>query len=185
MSEGRMGAESGLQGTMAKRGMLAATVFLLAGSLTVPLRAQGTESGLAPTLSRSSAASYFYIGKPGELTMNVNLWGAVKNPGRYEVPSATDLVQLISYAGGPLEAASLDDIRITRLGKKDGSVLRGEVRVNLEDLREVDPAKLVLNPGDTIYIEYSSWNTARDVFIVVGVLATVTAAVTGVIRASK
>jgi hypothetical protein len=162
---------------------LALAVVLAGTSLQVA--AQTTESGLAPSLSRGSAASYYYIGKPGELTMNVNLWGAVKSPGRYEVPSSTDLVQLLSFAGGPLEQASLDDIKITRLIKKEGGMTRSEFRVDLDDLRDVDPAKLVLNPGDTIYLDYSSWTTARDIFIVVGVLATVTAAVTSVVRVSK
>lgn len=153
--------------------------------MSLPVAAQTTESGLAPSFARGSAASYYYIGKPGELTMQVNLWGAVKSPGRYEVPSGTDLVQLLSYAGGPLEAASMDDIKVTRVTKKDGGVTRGEYEVDLEDLRNVDPAKLVLNPGDTIFIDYSSWSTVRDVFIVVGVIATVTAATTNVIRVTR
>jgi protein involved in polysaccharide export with SLBB domain len=37
--------------------------------------------------------------------MQVNIWGFVKNPGRYEVPSSTDLIQLISFAGGPVQYA--------------------------------------------------------------------------------
>ena len=149
---------------------------------SVPISAQTTESGLAPALSRGSAASYYYIGKPGELTMNVNLWGAVKNPGRYEVPSSTDLVQLLSYAGGPLEAASLGSVKITRLVKKEGGATRGEYVVDLNDLANLESTRLVLNPGDTIFIDYSSWETWRDVFIVVGVLATVTLATTSVLR---
>lgn len=148
-------------------------------------RAQTTESGLAPTLARGSAASFYYIGKPGELTMQVNLWGAVKNAGRYEVPSSTDLVQLLSYAGGPLESATLDDIKITRFIRRDSLLSRGEFHVNLEDLTKVELSKLALQPGDTIFIDYSTWETVRDVFIVVGVLATVTAAVTGVVRATR
>jgi hypothetical protein len=156
-------------------------VWLAAGGALVPLPAQTTESGLAPSLSRGSAASYYYIGKPGELTMNINLWGAVKNPGRYEVPSSTDLVQLLSYAGGPLESGTIDDIRIARLVRSDSSVTRVEYYVDLRDLSKVDLGKLALQPGDTIFIDYSSWNTFRDVFVVVGVLALVTSAVTNVI----
>lgn len=159
---------------------------LMAGATVSEGFAQLTESGLAPSLSRGSSASYYYIGKPGELTMQVNLWGAVKNPGRYEVPSGTDLVQLLSYAGGPLEAATLSDVKVTRVERKEGGgSLRSEFRVDLEDLRDVDPAKLALYPGDTVFLDYSSWETVRDVFIVVGVLATVTAATTNVIRVTR
>ena len=65
---------------------------------SVEASAQATQSGLAPMLPSASAASYYYIAKPGELTIQVNVWGFVKNPGRYEVASSTDLIQLISFA---------------------------------------------------------------------------------------
>ena len=169
---------------MASRRLIRALV-VLSGLLPVVAGGQTTESGLAPTLARGSAASFYYIGKPGELTMQINLWGAVKNPGRYEVPSSTDLVQLLSYAGGPLESATLDDIKITRFTRRDSLVTRGEYHVDLQDLSRVEFSKLVLQPGDTIFIDYGGWETVRDVFIVVGVLATVTAAATSVLRVSR
>lgn len=143
---------------------------------------QTSESGIAPALPHSTTASYYYIGKPGELTMQVNLWGFVKNPGRYEVPSSTDLVQLISYAGGPILDAIMDDVRVTRVVKRDSALTRGEYRVNLEDLYKVDPNKLVLYPGDTIFIDHSSWISVRDALIVITAAAVVTSAVAQVIN---
>lgn len=164
-------------------GALCAGLLLLSAAA----RAQTTtESGLAPGLARGGAASYYYTAKPGELTMQVNLWGAVKNPGRYEVSSATDLIQLLSFAGGPLEAATLGSVTITRIHRRDGMPARRELVVlDLEELHLVEPASLVLQPGDTIFIDYSGWETLRDVFLVIGVMATVTAAVTGVIRVTQ
>ncbi len=146
---------------------------------------QTSESGIGPTLPRSTTASYYYIGKPGELTMQVNLWGYVKNPGRYEVPSSTDLVQLVSYAGGPTQDALMDQVKVTRIVKKDTSVTRGEYIVNLQDLYAVDPNKLVLYPGDTIYIEHSGWINVRDAFLIITTAAVVTSAVAQVINATK
>lgn len=144
--------------------------------------AQTSESGIAPSLPHATTASYYYIGKPGELTMQVNLWGFVKNPGRYEVPSSTDLIQLISYAGGPILDATMDDVRVTRVVKKDSAFTRGEYRVNLADLYRVDPNKLVLYPGDTIFIDHSSWVSVRDALIVITAAAIVTSAVAQVIN---
>jgi hypothetical protein len=66
--------------------------------------------------------------------------------------------------------------------KKEGGATRGEYMVDLNDLANLESTKLALNPGDTIFIDYSSWETWRDVFIVVGVLATVTLATTSVLR---
>ncbi len=146
---------------------------------------QSGESGIGPTLPRSTTASYYYIGKPGELTMQVNLWGYVKNPGRYEVPSSTDLVQLVSYAGGPTGDALMDQVKVTRIVRKDSAVTRGEYLVNLEDLYTVDPNKLVLYPGDTIFIDHSGWMNTRDALLIITTAALVTSAIAQVINATN
>ena len=51
--------------------------------------------------SRTSAASYYNYVDPGQAPIRVNVWGAVRNPGLYNVPSDTHLSTLISLAGGP------------------------------------------------------------------------------------
>ncbi len=147
--------------------------------------AQTSESGLGSVLPRAATASYYYISKPGELTMQVNLWGFVKNPGRYEVPSSTDLVQLVSYAGGPIQGADMEDVRITRFTRRDSVISRGEYTVNLDELVRVDPAKLVLYPGDTIFIDHTNWLTVRDAFSVVTTAAIITSAVAQIINVTR
>ena len=103
---------------------------------------QQNESGIAPVLPSASAASYYYISKPCELTMQVNIWGSIRNPGRYEIPSSTDLVQLVSFAGGPNVDASLDNVRVTHMVRRDSSVTREEIEVNLNHLDRLDEKKL-------------------------------------------
>jgi hypothetical protein len=142
--------------------------------------AQVSGGGFAPTLPSASAASYYYVSKPGELTMQVNVWGYVSHPGRYEVATSTDLVQLISYAGGPIPDAKLDEVKVTRFLKRDTGISRGEFFVNLEDLSKVDQAKLVLYPGDTIFMGHGAMVGLRDIFTVIGTLAVVTSAVSQV-----
>ena len=63
-----------------------------------------------------------------QLLIKVNIWGHVSKPGQYMVPSTTDLVSLISFAGGPTENAKLRDIRIVRSNSETQEVLH----VNLE-----------------------------------------------------
>ncbi len=41
------------------------------------------------------------IAEPGQLSDSVNVWGDVGSSGRYIIPRATTLPQLISYAFGP------------------------------------------------------------------------------------
>jgi predicted ThiF/HesA family dinucleotide-utilizing enzyme len=116
--------------------------------------------------------------------MQVNIWGFVRNPGRYEVPTTTDLVKLLSYAGGPEQDAVLDNVKVTRSVTRISGGQPGEYYVNLEDLSEVNPSDLVLYPDDTIFIDHSSWINIRDVFVVLTTAAIVTSAVAQVIIAN-
>ena len=138
-----------------------------------------------PDILRTSAASYYYVAKSGELTMQVNVWGYVKNPGRYEIPTSTNLIQLISYAGGPLTDASTDDVRVIREGKGAGGSGAFSYEVDLEDLAGVDPERLLLYPGDTILLDHTSWLNVRDALLIVTAMAVVTSAVATVIIAES
>lgn len=83
-------------------------------------------------------------GTPGELTMQVNVWGFVKNPGRYEVASSTDLIQLISFAGAPVQYAKLDEVKLTRLMLNDSTGAKREFIFNLEHLDKLSQSSLAL-----------------------------------------
>jgi protein involved in polysaccharide export with SLBB domain len=117
--------------------------------------------------------------------MQVNIWGVVEKPGRYEIPTSTDLIQLVSYAGGPGKDADLGSVRVTRFLKREGGVNKMQFTINLDDLHQVEDAKLVLYPGDTIFIDHTGWVTLRDVFGVVTTAALVTAAVAQIINATN
>ena len=62
---------------------------------------------------RARGAQYF-LGEQDELLIKVNIWGFVRKPGQYMVPKDTDLISLISFAGGPLEQAKIKRVRIIR-----------------------------------------------------------------------
>jgi hypothetical protein len=135
-------------------------------------------------LSTAQAAAFYFIAKPGEITMQVNVWGFVQKPGRYEIPISTDLVELISYAGGPIQYADLDKVKIIRMADI-AETPRLEFYVDLNNAKEMIPDKLKLRDGDTIFIDHTSWVTMRDVFTVVTTTALVTAAISQVIYATR
>ena len=158
-------------------------IVLLA--LLVP--AQGSaqlESGIGPALTGSSPAAYYFISKSGEITMPINLWGYVKNPGRYEVPISTDLVQLVSFAGGPLAEANLTSVKITRVMRRDTQIHKVEFIVNLKHLDQIDDMALNLQAGDTIFIDAIAFQW-RDFFSIVTTAAIVTAAVANLINVTR
>jgi NADH:ubiquinone oxidoreductase subunit F (NADH-binding) len=112
--------------------------------------------------SGASSASYYYISKPGEITMAVNLWGHVRNPGRYEVPISTDIVQLVSYAGGPTSDADLSSVKISRVVRGVDVARTVAFEVNLDHLDKLDEKARRLEPGDTISIRAGT-NTFGEV----------------------
>lgn len=63
----------------------------------------------------------FDYSDPAAINIKVQLWGYVKYPGYYIIPSRSSINDLISLAGGPLEAANLDDTRILRSTSSDSA----------------------------------------------------------------
>lgn len=133
-------------------------VFLIAYlivffAFTGPISAQELKPDRYPR-----GAQYF-LGTGDELLMKVNIWGFVHNPGQYMVPSETDLMSLISYAGGPSKGAKLSNIKIVHSNNSD-SENRNISKIDVSEyLKNGDKSMIpMLNPGDTIIIEGSTWH---------------------------
>jgi polysaccharide export outer membrane protein len=63
----------------------------------------------------------YFLGAQDELLIKVNIWGFVRKPGQYMVPKDTDLISLISFAGGPLEQAKINKVKIIRAPEFNGA----------------------------------------------------------------
>lgn len=161
-------------------------VLLACACLVVSIgRAQVSERGVSTTQPSTATPAFFSIAKPGELTMQVNVWGMVNHPGRYEISITTDLLQLISLAGGPAPDADIDAVKITRFLKTESGITRGEYTVDLSDLYRVNESSLVLQPGDTITMDRTSWVAIRDIVGIVTSVAVITATVTTVLNSRR
>lgn len=128
-------------------------IFLII--LGLSLWAQTESSGV---LSYNPGAVYQYSGSltgTEQLKIRTYIWGQVRNPGLYIVPDDTDLLTLISSAGGPTENAKLSKIRIIR------STAEGEkvIWVDLKEYLETGQAELIpiLKPGDTVIVSGSTY----------------------------
>ncbi len=62
----------------------------------------------------SEPGSQYLVGGESELEMVVHIWGEVIKPGEYRVPYDTNVLELISKAGGPTKYANLTKIQLTR-----------------------------------------------------------------------
>ena len=70
-------------------------------------------SGVNGQLTRNPGALYDYS-DPQSVNIKVAIWGFVKFPGRYIVPANTKVADLLSFAGGPVAEARVDDFRLVR-----------------------------------------------------------------------
>jgi protein involved in polysaccharide export with SLBB domain len=117
--------------------------------------------------------------------MIVHVMGEVLRPGEYRVADDTDVLELVSKAGGPTEFANMSEVSLRRrdvMGVKTASANPmaggGEsvVKVDLKDFlkHKDEQAPPILSPGDVVTVprnKMAKWRTAagliRDVSVVV------------------
>ncbi len=78
-----------------------------------------------------SQGGLFDYSDPAGFNIKVQLWGYVKYPGYYVIPAKSNLNDILSFAGGPLLDAMMDDIRIYRQSETGRQEL---TTYNLDDL---------------------------------------------------
>jgi hypothetical protein len=84
--------------------------------------AQGNDSQIGtPNAGLTNwQGNLFDYSDPQAINIKVSVWGFVRSPGRYIIPSYTTVTDLLSFAGGPTDGSDLEDLRIYRM-LEDGS----------------------------------------------------------------
>ena len=131
--------------------------------------------------SASNTSAYFYSGSISDserLKIYTYVWGQVEKTGLYIVPDNTDLLALISLAGGPTENAKLANIRIVRPTAKGNKV----IFVDLKEYIETGNEDLIpiLKPGDTVIVAgsiYYAFFRVADFMSKVAIVVSVIAAI--------
>jgi len=116
-------------------------------------------------LDVSGIANYYYA-RDTDITMHVSVWGIAGRSGLYEVPVGMHIGRLLSLAGGPggdirgFDGPGLGGRRTTDRGKTVVRLSRlknGEreiiMRLEIEDLLQLDEQSLVLEDGDIVMID--------------------------------
>ena len=146
-------------------------------ALMVPAMAIAQENptqGAVPTspsiVRKVGEGNQYYLGQANELLIRVNIWGKVTRPGQYFVPASTDLITLISVAGGPIARSRLTDIRVVRTNEQGENEV---ILVNVKKFLKTGDKRLIpdLKPDDTVVIHGSVWQLVGAVTHLVGTLA--------------
>ena len=101
----------------------------------------------------NNSSAYFYSGTitgSEQLKIYSYIWGQIYKPGLYIVPDDTDLLTLMSLAGGPTEDAKLSQVRIIRPSAEGEKV----IYVDLERYIDTGDENLIplMKPGDTVIV---------------------------------
>ena len=125
--------------------------------------------GTAPPSGGNTGGSYYVYGTGTGYQIDVNVWGFVQTPGKFNVPSSTNLMQIISYAGGPTDRARLEDIRIVHDQTVDSSFTELVEIYNLDEFVRTGDTLLnpVIYPNDTIIVPGDALNVFREVLGIV------------------
>lgn len=102
----------------ARQAAFRAIALLLSYALAIPaaIAADLTDGLVSPkdVLGKSHGSEYVSGDFSHPVLMQINLWGGVTKPGIHYVPVHTDLITLLSYAGGPTDRAELGEVVIKR-----------------------------------------------------------------------
>ena len=136
----------------------------------------------------------YVINEDGKLQFTVHIWGEVRNPGEYLVPDKTDLLELISKAGGPTEYSNLNNVKITRglisvssdrqNFSRDTYYSASRQQIESKRIEKINLQKIleksnyyqllpVLKPGDVVQVGKNNWYRWQTVIRVVSQLAIV------------
>ncbi len=117
-------------------------------------------------------ASQYFLGSQDEVLIKVDILGYVQKPGRYLIPLNTDLLSLLSFAGGKADGANLRKVYILRkrssFNSNNGEPGKTEVdtiiTVNLERYFKTGQMKYrpVLQAGDSVLVPQSAGSKFRN-----------------------
>ena len=137
--------------------------------------------GLDDTRASSTTSEYVFRSTTRGNLVPIQVLGAVAKPGLYFVPQRTDLVRLLTLAGGPQSAAddevlvrkadrSWMDLSISGLKRDNGSAFEVDIP---KVLKQGDYANLTLSPNDVVYVPQREPWISQDMFRTVSVVSLV------------
>lgn len=136
-------------------------VFLTLRSSFAPA-AGGTNLGaIGDIKSPAQASEYIYRSSPKESLISVQLLGAVQKPGLYYVPTNTDLLKVLTLAGGSNNGGDISEVMVRKQEPEKWSHLRSKALDEHRGTYEVDVQTLIkhgggeslkLNHDDLIYV---------------------------------
>ncbi|HKJ81749.1 MAG TPA: SLBB domain-containing protein [Ignavibacteriaceae bacterium] len=125
--------------------------------LSLPAFAQNSDVQIGSSMNQlriPSAGGFFDYSDPSTVNIKVAVWGFVKYPGKYIIPSYSNVNDLLSYAGGPEDAARLQEMRIIRTNADSSQTI---IPLDYKDILfnlnvKNNPQAPLLHAGDVLMV---------------------------------
>lgn len=164
------------------------TVAMIFSLVTLSAHAAHPEgTGLLSDIQPPQQASeYIFRSTPKESLITVQLLGAVSKPGIYYVPANTDLLKLLTLAGGSSQGGDVSEVLVRKQEPKAWEDIKSKAVEEYQGAYEVDAEKIIKYGGarnlklaqdDFVYVPQRSTlvtsETARNITVVSVVLGIV------------
>lgn len=128
------------------------------------------------------AAEYIYRSSPKESLIGVQLLGAVHKPGLYYVPANTDILKLLTLAGG-IDEANLSEVLVRKTDPTQAGVFELDMNKFMKSSTDSKPFKLTQD--DLIFIPKKEPWISNDVSRTITLVSLVTSIVLTAILIEK
>ncbi|MCL5027540.1 MAG: hypothetical protein M1480_00825 [Bacteroidetes bacterium] len=115
---------------------------------------EGVQIGSNLSARQTSAGGYYDYSDPQAVNIKVAIWGWVRYPGKYIIPAYSNVNDLLSYAGGPTDAAHMEHLKLIRTEKDSSETI---IPIKYQDLLVENDIKSFpkappLMPGDVLVV---------------------------------
>lgn len=121
--------------------------ILMAVLMTSSAVAQADVGLLGDIKPPQQSAEYIFRSSPKESLISVQLLGAVARPGIYYIPMNTDLLKLLTLAGGSSSNADMSEILVRKLEPKTWTEIENKAVNEYQGAFEVDAEKIIKYGG--------------------------------------
>ncbi|MHB8904807.1 MAG: SLBB domain-containing protein [Melioribacteraceae bacterium] len=159
-------------------------IILILGYVSLAAQVKDYELGADVLGARlNPQGGYYNYSDPEAVNIKVSVWGWVKFTGKYTVPSYSTVADLLSYAGGPTDAADLEDLRIYRLNDDSTQTMikftyndllyESKLETKYRKVPKLEAGDILVVPGEPrLYFRdhFSIWMSVFSVLISLSIL---------------
>ena len=139
------------------------TIFFISGIIFFLFLITSVSAQDNTVLEIQNKKDRYIYSDENKLQIMVHIWGEVNRPGQYIVPDGTNVLELISLAGGPTEYSNLGNIKLTREvmsnSNNTNKVQKEIIKIDLKNYlsKEYSNQIPVLQPGNVVKISKNNW----------------------------